>query len=137
MTQSYDLKPSIFAMILLAIIFCVSAYILITLPWSPFIKLVGMAMLIAYFASLIWRFGLCLSQYGLTKINYLGDQHYVLEKYQQNIQARLRGDSTITPYVSILRFQIKGRRLPYNSVIFRDSLKQGDYQRLLAMIRMG
>lgn len=46
------------------------------------------------------------------------------------------GSSTVTAWVMILRFCVKGRRRPFTCLIFSDALTPSSYRRLLAAIRV-
>ncbi len=51
--------------------------------------------------------------------------------------AKLRGDSTVTTLVSILRFDLPARRQIATCMVFKDSLPAEDYRRLISLVRMG
>lgn len=51
-------------------------------------------------------------------------------------RGHLRGDSTLTAWVSILRFQAEGAKKVYSCVIFPDTLAQNHYRQLIAMINI-
>lgn len=52
------------------------------------------------------------------------------------IQARLRGDSTVSRWVSILRFDIPGERFAKTCIIFRDAIPANDYRQLLVYLKI-
>lgn len=101
-----------------------------TLPISIFLILVGVVSIIFY------------GQYLFTlarqkvRLVYTSEGKWLFEDKNITLEGTLRGDSTVTPYVSVLRWQINGQKSVKNLIIFRDSLSKNDYRQLMVIIRM-
>ncbi len=58
-----------------------------------------------------------------------------LRRLGEDIPIEIAGESTVTHYVSILRFILPGKRLKSACVIFRDNLEQDHYRQLIVRLR--
>ena len=114
-----------------------SGVIVVLLPRAWWLRCILFALLIGYGAVIFWRFVLLKSKDSIIRLKNLGEKRWQVTTNSDVFESLLRGDSTVTPVVSILRVDRPGRRLPLVSIIFRDSLPEGEYRRLIGMLRMG
>lgn len=104
-----------------------SAVILLSLTLSWWLKLCLLLVLCAY--------GIYIVRYPmLCTLRYAQNKQWLLQTAETTHTATLSGDSTVTQWFAVLRFRVAGSRLPRTCLIFRDSLPQGDYRRLLVVL---
>lgn len=131
----FKLKPSKQYLTLLFTVFVISMVIVLTLPLEWWIKLIGLLCLFLYGGRILWQFGLLRSKHSIISIRHHSDGRWLLHTHKKVYEAELRGDSTVTGWVSILRFRILKRFWPKSCVVFRDSLRTDDYRKLLVVLR--
>lgn len=66
----------------------------------------------------------------------LGEGRWRVIEKDQIYEGTLCGDSTLTQWVSVLRFRVDGYFLSKNCVIFADALGKTRYRQCLVMLRM-
>lgn len=113
-----------------------SAVITWLLPLDLAVRILLFAALVIYSTTLLWRFALLKA-----KLSVLGFKKLEGKRWQVTLGACvkegvLRGDSTVTNLVSVLRFDLHGIRRPVTAMVFRDSLSADDYRRMVGVIRM-
>lgn len=135
--REFKLFPSRFYCLFLALMMLGSAVIALMLPLQFWLRTLIFAFLIVYGARIFWQFALLRSKNSVIKMTKLTDKRWRLTTPGGVVEADLRGDSTITTVVSVLRFGISGSRRPLSCMVFRDSLRADDYRRLISIIRMG
>jgi hypothetical protein len=121
--------------ILLAIVFLMSGIIVIVLPAPVWLRAILLAALFGYALHTFWRYALLKSELSILGLKKLEAKHWQLTTNKGVVEAELRGDSTVTTLVSVLRFDLPGRKLPIVSIIFRDNLGADVYRRLIGMVR--
>lgn len=135
--REFKLFPSHFYCLFLALMLLGSAVIALMLPVQFWLRTLIFAVLIVYGAQIFWRYAWLRSKNSVINIAKLTDKRWRLTTQGGVVDAVLRGDSTITTVVSVLRFDIPGSRWPLSCMVFRDSLRADDYRRLISTIRMG
>lgn len=88
-----------------------------------------------YGCYLIWRDALLLGPDAIMLLSH-ADGHWQLSTHTQQLTAELRGDSTVTGFVSVLRFRVEKRVLPISCVVFKDSLNPQLYHQLLRVCHL-
>lgn len=113
------------------ILLCSSLMLLLYFPWPLILKLILSLSLLSYSARILihqqrWQ-ALIHSSVG-----------WQLGYGTAMLTAELRGDSTITNWVTILRFNILPERQVYSCVIFDDTLEnKAQYRQLIMRLRTG
>lgn len=116
----------------------VGSGIIVVLLALPFwVKALMLAALIGYGAPIYWRFALLRGALSVLEIAKLDQKRWRVSLRDDEFDSELRGDSTITNLVCVLRFNMPGRRTPLVCIVFRDALSSDDYRRLVGVIRMG
>lgn len=106
----------------------------LSLPFVIPLRLLGCGMVLIYGAYLL-QSALLRSTQSILGISKRGHGWQVSNRVGER-EASLRGDSTVTSLVSILRFKTADDYFPRSCVIFRDSLAQDEYRRLMVVLGM-
>lgn len=129
-------KISTYYLVLLIFFFTLSAMIIINLPIGIAIKLLGLLSVFIYCGHMLFRFGLFFSPHSIRGLKRDSQGKWLLYTHKHTYEAELLGDSTVTSFVSVLRFRIPQSYWPKSCVIFRDSLPLDHYRKLLVVLRM-
>lgn len=121
-----------FISILLSISFICIAILAITV-WQKIIGFVGVA---AYGAYLYWHEGLRRSANAIIRLQRQADGRWQVTTHTMQYTATLRGDSTVTSLIAVLRFNIENKRRPWSCVVFRDALSADAYRQLMIAARL-
>jgi hypothetical protein len=132
--REFILKPSKLYLSLISVIWLFSL-ILLCLTLEIKVKIGSMILVGGYGCYLLWRYALLLSPHAIISLRCHADGHWHLSTHKQQFRAQLRGDSTVTGFVSVLRFRVEKRLLPVSCVVFKDSLSAQHYHQLLMVIR--
>lgn len=103
---------------------------------SALIKLGLMVCLLAYAFSVIWRHVLFKSKLAVTSVEKMADTYWQVTTNTGVFIVSLRGDSVISPFLSVLRFDSERHKRPLACVLCRDSLAKDGYRRFVAVARM-
>ena len=133
----FNLRVSRFYFLFLALMLAGSAAIVIVLPLAWWMRGILFCVLMGYGAVIFWRYALLRSKDSIIRLRKLDGKCWQITTGSAVFEATPRGDSTVTPVVSILRVDMPGRRQPLASIILKDSLPAGEYRRLIGMLRMG
>jgi len=133
----FKLKLSNQYLFLMLGFFSAGILIVLCLSLSLWLKGIGILLIIAYGFSVIWKFGLLRSRHSIMALRRHENGHWRLHRLENECTAVLRGDSTITGIMSILRFQVPDYYWPQTCIIFRDSLGPDVYRQLLVVLKMG
>ncbi len=129
------LKPSWqFIFFILLTLIC-NVGIIFYLTISFWIKVLLLCVVLGYGVRVLWDRGYLK---GLNSIRnlYYKDDSWELHSQSGVATATLCGESTMTTFISVLRFQDVITKKKYSCVIFRDSLESGLYRRLLVQLLM-
>jgi hypothetical protein len=127
----FNLRPSMYGRAILLFVMTTSLALILFLPLMLVYQLILLILLSCYGIYIARRLGIMTS----TRLNYRQDGTWLWQSANQVIVGKLRGDSTITTYVIILRFQSKEWRFPINCIVFRDSLDETSYRQLLMLLQ--
>ncbi|OGT38112.1 MAG: hypothetical protein A3F11_10840 [Gammaproteobacteria bacterium RIFCSPHIGHO2_12_FULL_37_14] len=119
------------------IVILISAGMVMFIPVTIKIQLMMIFFIFAYGGWVSWHFILLRGRYSLLGIKHVGENHWILHTPAHVFSATLCGDSTATPWVSVLRFNIPGQFWKKSCVIFPDALSRDAYRKLLVVLRMG
>jgi hypothetical protein len=135
---TFNLKPSRTLIAFMGLILGFSIIIILFVPLNVFLKIIGLVCVASFGSMLIFRYGSLRGRYSILGFRCLSDGHLILHFRNHSSLARLYGDSTVTPYISILSFQLIGN-LSFQSscIVLPDSLPKEDYRRLLSVIKTG
>ncbi|HVE43873.1 MAG TPA: protein YgfX [Gammaproteobacteria bacterium] len=95
------------------------------------IKLGLLLFTVFYSASIFKRHVFLKSPLSVRCITWRQGQLWRLSLQNTSVDAVLRGDSTVTRFVSVLRFSVQGSRWPVSCVVFPDALAVDKYRRLI------
>jgi hypothetical protein len=133
----FKLFPSKLYLLLIGTAIFASLLIVLCLSVSFWIKLPGFLLLLIYGVYLFWSRGLLRGKYAVTALDYAGDKRWRIYRENQQVDAELLGDSTVTGWVSVLRFRVRGQRWPVSCVVFKDALLADQYRQLLVVLKNG
>ncbi|GEM_PF-1073825 len=132
----FKLQPSKKYLILLTILLAVSSMIVLSLPFNLGVKIIGLLFVGCYGGWLVWHVGLLRSPWAVTCLQPCGENQWLLQTSHSSYLAELRGDSTLTRWVAVLRFNHPQQFMPSSCIIFRDSFLEADlYRQLLIHCR--
>lgn len=130
--NNFSFQPSKQYVIILTIVLIASSLIIVFYIPSYILKITALFLLLIY-GKCIWQAALLKNPDAILGINYIDTDRWLLQTPSVEYDATLRGESVVTPYFCILRFQAENRRL--SSLIMRDSLLSGEYRSLLVRLR--
>lgn len=133
----FKLHPSKVYCTLLALVLIASAGIAFNLPIHFLLKSILLFVLMGYGAHIFYRYALLHAKLSIVGVNKLEGRTWQVTTQMGVIDAQLRGDSTVTAIVSILRFDFPQKRWPVVSIVCRDSLAPEQYRQLVGMLRVG
>ena len=136
LAHEFKFKPSKQYLILLLITVFSSTVVVVCLPVSFWVKLLLLGLLCLYGANIIWKFGLLRSKTAVLGVILQSEGLWHIYIGKQSYPAKLMGNSTVTGFVSILRFQVLGSFWPKSCVVFSDSVDSDHYRQLLVLLRM-
>jgi hypothetical protein len=130
-----QLEPSrIFSgLIVIVCVGCISITLSLSLGWI--LKIVLMMSELAYCSWILWVHGRLLSPSSVVGLQLLAEGQCYLKYPLRIIEAKIRGDSTVTTAVCVLRFKIPDKRRAVSCVIFKDSMEREMYRKLLVWLR--
>ena len=126
----FRLKPSKFYISFLAVTLLASAGIIAALTINVWFKAVLLLILAFYGTYIFRRYALLRAVQSVVGLKQLNHGKWRVVTRSGNVEAELRGDSTVTTIISVLRFDFPNKKQPVTCVIFKDSLAGDDYRRL-------
>lgn len=135
--HEFNLHVSRFYCLFLALMLFGSSVIVVMLPLVWWQRAILFFVVIAYGAVIFWRFALLRAKNSIIRLRKIDEKSWQITTRSGVSEVMLRGDSTVTPVMSILRFEMAGKRQTLVSIIFRDSLPKSEYRRLVSVARMG
>jgi hypothetical protein len=130
-----QIKPSKLFILLLAVTTVCCIIIVATLPLSILNKLFISAVVLVYAWFLLINWGLLHGKNIITQLGY-GEEGWTLLDRENNIwRGEICGDSTLTPFLGILRFKLEGQRKKRSCLVFKDTLHDDLYRRLMVTVR--
>jgi hypothetical protein len=127
MQSEFELLPSKIAIALISSIILINIIIILTLPVFALVKLLLMCLVAAY-SVYVWK--------QLQQTSGIRGDKWLIRQRDKVDEGVLRGDSTVTPFVSVLRFSMPGKFLATSCVVFMDSLSKDAYRQLRVIVRM-
>ncbi|TAK73040.1 MAG: hypothetical protein EPO11_09235 [Gammaproteobacteria bacterium] len=132
---AFNFKPSRCYLSLLVLLVAGSLAIIWCLPFTLIIKLIGLIVVSCYGGWLFWQFGLLRSPHAIVGMVHCQEDKWLVRTPKTTYLAELRGDSTLTRWVCLLRFQPSHRFWAASCLVFRDSLEADHYRQLLIHCR--
>jgi len=105
-----------------------------TLPIFLSIKCVIALILILYSIAVLYSHGLLRHKKSIIAFSRT-DKGWTVKDATGFYAATLCGSSTVTTKLCILRFQMFEKRLKRSCIIFKDSVPEGEFRRLLVGVR--
>jgi hypothetical protein len=134
--HAFHFKPSKHYLTLMSVVLFASLIIVLCLPLAGWIKGLSFLLIAVYGGHILWQFGFLRSKQSIVSIRRDSEGRWLLCT-NNNVQvAELSGDSTVTGWVSVLRFYVHKRLSPKSCIVFRDSLPHDQYRKLLVVLRM-
>lgn len=134
--QKIDIKfkPSKLFILFFLLTIVASFAIVLTLPPFPLKKTLLFTIIFSYGGYLFWNSVLLQGGYAILRLSYGPDGWYLQDRIKTQ-QAELCGESTITRFLSILRFTVPGRRRKRTCLVFKDAIGQEYYRQLIVILR--
>ncbi|VVC75810.1 hypothetical protein AQUSIP_11070 [Aquicella siphonis] len=132
--HDFELKLSWQYIILSLVLLLFTLALLISLTAGIWIRLGLISAAAVYGTIIVRRHGLLCGDHAVLRITSLGQGQWCVHTRAALLQGVLKGDSTVTRWVAVLRFQIEGRYFPVTCLVFRDSCRPGYYRRLLVTL---
>lgn len=132
----FNFKLSKQYLILLFLLWVLTTGIILSVPLILPLKLFILGILFIYIGSIMWRYVFLLSRHSIMGIRRCDEGDWYVQTKGRIYKAALCGDSTLTTFVSILRFRIQGQFWPKSSIVFRDSLGEDQYRHLLVLLKI-
>lgn len=114
-----------------------SLAILLLLPITWMVKVFGAISLALYGVYTLWRYGLLKSSKSILCMEYHGQGSWMVYTPQRHFNASIKRDSTVTPFISVIRLQEQGKRLPLSLLVCPDSLPPSIYRQWTVLLRLG
>jgi hypothetical protein len=129
-----QIKPSKLFILFLSITLLCCMTIVATLPLSFLNKILLAAAVFAYGWSLLRDWILPHGKRVITRLSY-ASQGWMLTDREDTYRCELCGDSTLTPFLAILRFKLEGERKKRTCLLFKDIVDPDLYRRLMVTAR--
>ncbi len=133
--HEFKLHPSRFYCLFLVLMLFGSGIIIVMLPFSEWLTTLLLVVLSCYGFFLLYKFALLRAAFSVTALKKIDGKRWQVITRAGALDSILRGDSTVTTLVSVLRFDVSGQKRPLVCMVFRDSMPADDYRRLVATIR--
>lgn len=130
-----SLKPSKQFISLISIATFLSFFIISQLTVGIWLKFALFLFVAMYGGYIFWRYGLLMHSYSIGRIKSSNDEYYISNRIS-TYSVELLGDSTLTRWVSILRFKRLGHRTKHSCIVFNDSLDRDNYRSLIVRAKM-
>jgi len=102
---------------------------------SVFIKFFILILTGIYCARILWKHIWLRDQHALVAFSHQVKRGWQIKLRAEVYSAQLLGNSTVTRFVSILRFGVPNKRLAITAIVFNDALKAGEYERLMLIAK--
>jgi len=132
----FNFRPSKQYLLIISLILLTSMVIVLALMLGVWIKLLIFILIMGYGGHIFWKYGLLQSRHSITGIRRHSDGRWHLYTQDNTYHADIRGDSTVTSLVSVLRFRVDRKSLPVSCIVFRDSLPPDFYRQLIVLLKM-
>lgn len=134
--HKFILKPSKFYCSFLAVALLASFLVIILIHANIWIKLL-VAVLLGFYGSYTYlRYALLKTRDSIIALQSTSSGKWQVTTNAGVVSGEVKGDSVVTPFLSILRFNVERKRSSLSCIILRDSLDNDDYRRLVALLRM-
>ncbi len=134
--HDYKFKPSLIYAGLLALVTLGSFVIIAALQLPLWVKCLLLLWVAVYVSQLCWQVLLLRGDQAITQLNHQQDGSWYLITASQIRSAQLLGDSTVTPWVCVLRFKVDNAFWPRTCLVFRDAMSAKEYKHLMMTVRM-
>lgn len=133
--QDFKLYPSKQYLILIGLMLILSLAAIFSLTFPLWAKGLLLLVVFAYLAHIYWHFACLKAAFSITELKHIEAKQWQLRSPSGIYEAVLRGDSTVTGLVSVLRFEVQDSGAKLNCLVFPDSLQPFEYKQLLLILR--
>lgn len=134
MSERFNLKPSQYHFFITSIVIIVSLIILYSFSYHPLLKIFATLFVFVYGTYLVWGKVLLRGQKSVFGIQCHPNKRWHLYVGDKIYEAELCGDSTVTRFITILRFRLANHFFVQSCIIFPDSLPADRYRQLLILL---
>ena len=128
------LKPSILFVSLILMMTGISLIVICFLPIFLVVKIILLIITLGYGMPILQRDGFLRHSQSIIGLNLNKEGEWQLRSRSKEISAILLGESTVTPFVCVLRFALPHQRKKQSCVIFKDSVEKEVYRKLLSTL---
>jgi hypothetical protein len=128
------LKPAAVYIRLILLILAGSSAIVLAIPVNGWLKIFLLMLLAVYAWRSILKKALLLNADAILRLTYFHDC-WEVHTAGEILPVKISGDSTLTGFLSVLRFQGEGQRKKISCVIFKAAVGTDTYRRLCAAAR--
>jgi hypothetical protein len=126
--HQFNIQSSKILFSVVIFLFSLTVLLILNLSVQGWVKIVFLFFLALY--------GFCIQLTPIQRLRRLSDGRWLLLIDLQEYKASLRSDSTLTTYVSVLRFTVENKRWPASCVLFPDSFLGDHYRKLVTLLRL-
>ena len=130
--NNFSFQPSKQYLSILTIILIASTLIILFYIPNFILKIAALFSLLIY-AKPIYQAAILKNPNAILSIKYMNNDQWLLQTPKGEYYAKITGDSTVTSYFCLLRFQSEKQHV--SSIVMKDSLLADDYRRLLVRLR--
>lgn len=130
LVDKFLIKPSRFYLVLMVLVFLASILMVFMTSLASVYKFLLLFFVVCFGVQLFWRFVLLRDRYSVIGLKKLDGGEWQIDCPVRVFNGKLRGDSTLTQWVSVLRFDVHGLRRPLVSIIWFDSLSREAFRQL-------
>lgn len=130
-----NFKPSRQFMVLLSFVAVWSLAAVSSLSSNIGIKILLFSFILIYGARIFLRYGLLKNRHSILQL-VVDSNGCSIRTNQEVLAVKLLGESTLTTWLSILRFSHLENKNKYSCLIFKDSIGSEAYRRLLVAIKL-
>jgi hypothetical protein len=129
-----NLQPSRWLLIVLLLVLILTEMVIFLIAGSIYLKIVLTLVALIYSGFIAQRNILLRHPESIVKITIKKEGSSMATR-SQTFAITLKGESTITQWISILRFYSTEMRKNYSCLVLRDNLSKDQYRRLLVILR--
>lgn len=129
-------RSKIFIFLILITILC-SEIIISTLAFSFLLKSFFAILACSYGLFILYFHGLLSHNNSIVKLVIKKDRWMLRDNQNNTFHAELCGSSTLTRFVCIMRFKIKGEKFKRSCIIFKDTISSNQFRQLMVYSRVG
>jgi hypothetical protein len=136
--QLFRFKLSYYFLILLGLLSLATSIVIWQLPLAYLYRDLLLLLTLAVSTYIAYRYILYKHRYAMTALERLSNGCWRIHTRQgMFVMKKPLGNSIISPWLMILRFNITNQHRLLTAIIFKDSLLDDEFRKLLVLVRMG